>query len=336
LPKGWTLDLASAEPFIGTGPYRIIREQKDWYLVKNKNYLGTETNPTQSADNSAVEKWKILFNNDFTQDVDKLTIPDFMPVVVGEQISALNKFPQKIDSHHVVLDQTSFLQSTAWWIQESEADLIGDAQKIKMQALAELLESARIVSGNGRATGVVPKGVAGHIPESVNPPKPIQLTAFKNKQIFKVGVYQSVKKVFDLSKDLKNIESKYNLEFKFVTSPGDPAILRESKVDAVVVAYFGGFNDPQGFTFMLEKVVGKKIEQYLGTKLGSKYLLACKQIDPVLRSKMFLEFGEQLLASGKFVPGWTFKVVSVNSKKLSYKNTQRYSPRFTDVKVLEN
>jgi hypothetical protein len=328
LPVGWKLDPKSNEPLIGTGAYRCVRENSQWFLVENPNFEVIQNNL------QSIKKWQVLFSDDLTNEKESLAQVDFVPVIVGQQIDQIKALSNPHIRDGKITDQVSFLQSTAWWIKPvSQSDEI-KAREIKIAALETLIQSATEASGNLRATGVIPKGVAGHIPADQFEPKQIKSGKFKNKTLFRLGVFSSVNKVLQGVQDLQKIEKQYNLEFVFVESPGDPKLLRDANVDAVLVAYFGGFNDPQGFTFMLEGVVGQKIEKYLGQNLGSKYLTASRESDPLLRAQKFLNFGFELNQSPLFLPGWTFRVASFNSKKLKYLNTQSYSPRFKDIKAI--
>jgi peptide/nickel transport system substrate-binding protein len=68
VPEGWKFESASNEPIIGSGPYRLLRKNGKWFLVKNERYSKAAAIP--------ISEWELVFFKNEALDLPEGVIPD--------------------------------------------------------------------------------------------------------------------------------------------------------------------------------------------------------------------------------------------------------------------
>jgi ABC-type transport system substrate-binding protein len=107
LPNNWSFDPESNEPYIGTGPYRIIKEKKNWSLQENKQY--------RNQSDIKIPKWRIdiidTAKNIYPEKPSDLYF--LIPKTVKEQL--VKQFPI-LQNNYSDSKAFSFVQYSFWWL----------------------------------------------------------------------------------------------------------------------------------------------------------------------------------------------------------------------------
>lgn len=325
VPEGWTFDSKSDEPYVGSGPYRLKRETGKWFLVLN------EKSPLK--DKVSVKRWEIIFFSSVGSGVPGTPLPDYVPL--ASQIvrdDAEKEFKNK-GLPIAIKEQLSFVQTSLWWYPHGANYRSSDIKAAAMAFLRELVEVRCQQSGCQRATGIVPTGIAGYLPEPIriDPPKPS--TKKIKLRIGGMGV------LFDFlfnDKAAKEIADKHNLEFEYFTfSPSDLPGMKEKKPDVIMGSWAGGFNDPEGFLPLLNQLLGVDFVTYL-EDLRGLYQKARIEQNWTRRAELFREFNERLVREQRMIPGWKIPMYSLTRPNLKEEEIGfRYTPRLINVKRVQ-
>lgn len=326
VPKGWGFEKESNEPIIGTGPYRLVKDGGHWFLKKNVKF--------PSQEKIEIPSWKLIYFADTQMNVPSTEIPDYVPgasASIKESIFKL-KGSEALKS----IEQISYAQTSAWWHPYGESFSDTEKQSRAMNFVEAVFEQASKSLGFERATGVIPKGVAGHLLNADF--KPDKSVKVKKSQKLKLAF---VAATFDdmISKvDVQKLGKEYAFEVEVLkVSPTELSSLPGKKPDVVFAGWAGGFNDPEGFIALLPTFIGKPFSDYIGPKLAEIYKKARHDSDWTSRSELFRTMNSSLRKDRLMAPGWRIPFSIVGKPNLiSEEATYRYTPRLHAVKQKEN
>lgn len=319
LPKGWTFDPESNEPYIGTGPYRIIRESSKWHLVANQKYR----NPTDIK----IQRWKIdiidTAKNIFPEKPSDLIV--FVPKPVKDQI--LTQYPRMNESY-VESRSFSFVQYSFWWLKEHfEAYSLDERQQIR-EALEDLSHTIVNSIGGSLSTGIIPSGIAGSLEDR---PK-LKKSSAKTKINLQIIVPQIL--VDLLTKEVQSNAnlSKRNVSIKVDSySLSDASKIKESSCQLALISYAGGFFDPEGYLTVLPSVLGRSTSDLFGPKAESIRKNAETEFDGKKRAEYYREFSKLAQDEVRYIPGWVPTYSDFRTAKLTKRPSAfKYSYKLID------
>ena len=326
VPLGWQFDKSSNEPIIGSGAYRLVRENNTWLLVANGKY--------PNVAKIEIPKWKLQFYADDKMTIPDSDVPDYAPGLGPYARKTLmeNKAASSLEG----TEQLSFAQSSAWWHPSGDHFEDPKAKAFAMGLVESVFATGIGKLGYGRATGVIPKGVAGHIDIGTAAAH----VTLKNPGIHKIKIVV-IGAVFDEVLGLElfqklGTELGVHVEVEKI-SPTQLANLKTIKPDIILACWAGGFNDPEGFIALLPTLLGRDLKEYIGPKLTEIYTRAQREQNWTNRSDLFREINARLRSEQFMVPGWKDPLfVMAKHELVSSEITQRYTPRLEAVKIRGN
>lgn len=325
VPEGWVFDPKSDEPIIGSGAYRLIRKQGKWLLTLNDNFPG--------KGKVSVSLWELVFFKSEGSGVIGAGLPDYAPLVTQQGRDDLEAEFKKEGLPVEIKEQLSFVQTSLWWYPYGQHYRSATHKARAMSFLRDLVEVRCKDTKCQRATGIVPVGIAGFLPDPLkisSPEKPGE----KIKLHFAgMGI------LFDFlfeGKTAKELASKHNIEFEFYTfTPADLKSLTTKKPDVVMGSWAGGFNDPEGFLPLLNQLLATDFVTYL-EDLAPLYHKARTEQNWTKRADLFREFNERLVREQRMVPGWKIPMYSALRPNLKEEEIGfRYTPRLINVRKIK-
>lgn len=317
VPKGWTFNKESNEPIVGTGPYRLIKKEQKWLLEVNEKFPGAAGVP--------IKKWQLTFFADSDQKVPANELPDYAP---GISLGTRNGM-QKISGYSKLkeVSQISYAQTSAWWHPHGQHFESKETKARVMAMVEDLLSQGTKQLSLERATGVIPKGIAGHSAQANAPANKLKVSNKIEKVRFILigAAFDEFFKQVDASK----IAKAHGFEIEVIKIP--PTKMQEiagNKPDVIFAGWAGGFNDPEGFIALLPTFLVKDFATYIGPDLAEKYKKARHDQNWTARSILFQEINEGLRSNQLMVPGWKqpFYIVG-QPTMISEEATFRYTPR---------
>lgn len=326
VPKGWAFEKESNEPIIGTGPYRMVKDGGNWFLKKSENF------PSQEKIDIAV--WKLIYFADAQMNVPSTEIPDYIP---GASASIKDSiFKIKGTESLKAFDQTSYAQTSAWWHPHGVHFNETDVKNRAMDFVESIFDQASKKLGFERATGVIPKGVAGHLlkPDFEPGKAPTSKKAMKLKLAFVASTFDEMNSKVDVQK----LGKEFGFDVEVIkVAPTELSNLSGKRPDIVFAGWAGGFNDPEGFIALLPTFIGKPFSEYIGPKLAEIYKKARHDADWTARSELFRTMNSSLRKDRLMAPGWRVPFSIVQKPNLVFEETTfRYTPRLHLVKRLGN
>ncbi len=317
MPAHWEFNSEINEPFIGTGPYRAIRNGKQWLLVKNKFY--------KNISDVAIPEWELKF-----QDSDH-TFPDFIPFITDFNLNKLlstQNFKDEIEEKPV----SHFFQSSLWWNPKGETFNDNQRKKLGMSAIQELT-NLRIKKLNLiPATGIIPKGIVGYINDTPLLNNSISLPNIKERT-FTLMVKNEEKEIFNNIEDIKFIESKYNIQIEL------KKIDNQSISDIVLLSFGGAFPDPEGFLGVIPVFLENDF-MTIFKKNYSDYLSASTDNKSESRNLKYQALVINLMQDFIFVPGWKINAKSfchpnilTNNKNLRYNTKLKHYKHKSQIRL---
>ncbi len=244
VPDGWTFDIKSSAPFIGTGPYNLVKIDASWFLVKNIFFKRNKI---------PIEKWRLIYFNDKNFSIPS-TLPDVAPDITNsvlKQVYLNSEFKSHI---YDVTPKFGFTQTTFWVHPTSELFQNSEKRKLAQAFLNEIIADYCTTSDCSRATGMIPLGIMGSLNQlpTIPPYKPNKV--FQNIKIAApAGIFNDL---FS-PKNIEKISRKYYVKIKlFLRSPGELKQMQSWNPDIVAGSWAGGFNDPTGFLSLLSGILG--------------------------------------------------------------------------------
>ncbi len=325
VPEGWKFDPNSEEPFIGTGAYRCIRENNAWVLVKNKHF--------RHAEEVKVPKWNVVIQPKTGPTTD---IPSLVPFAYSDAVDAFKAGAEWQEGNHVEESVTHFFQSSAWWYPHGTSFNDEGRQKLGMCATEDLI-AARVSALNlHRTTGLIPEGIAGHLAKA---PKvscdPKALSMVKNRA-FTMAVLAREFPVMNDPASIKAIESKYKIKLNLVPIEPQRAVdLKNQKPDIFVLAFAGGFQDPEGFLTVITAMLNTDLVTVFKTDQAT-YQEASSESDWEKRTPLYIKINTHLIKNMRMVPGWKVKAQRVRCKEVVLNGGDlRYTPKLRDYELRE-
>jgi hypothetical protein len=292
VPKNWSFDNNSVEPYIGTGPYRIVKDNKNWFLVVNPKYR----NKTEIK----IPKWRIDIIDTSTNKLPESPSDLYflLPNLVKDQI--FKKFPS-LKTSHLDTKSFSFVQYSFWWLQEHFNNYTATEKKQIREYLYLLSDSIVSKVGGNISTGIIPAGIAGSLLSRPNFKK-----IDESKQIsLKISVPQILFEL--LNNELKNnphlIDQKIKLELHSY-SLNEISKIKESNSQLALISYAGGFYDPEGYLSVLPSMIGRTSLDLFGKKAETIRAKAEIEFNGRLRAEYYREFSNITQEEVRYIPGW--------------------------------
>lgn len=328
-PAKWRFSKDSAEPFIGTGPYRLVRSGTGWSFVKNERHRDTTA--------VTIPKWDVVFVPPSISDLDKIpALPDYAPALRGPILDLLKRNPRFDASIYQVRPRFGYSQMLAWWNPHAAAYQSPLDRRIKMGAIRMLLNRRRSALKLPAAYGLIPQGVAGHMVGTVPFPdlrlSDVQAAAESSPKIktIRVGVPARLKDDVFEPEDVAAIEKMLGVRFEVVIRQDFNS--SPSNADIVINIWSGSFNDPEGFIPIITGMMSMPLKQYLAA-LWPLYLSASAELNWTKRSDLFRKFDHALVAGEWLVPAWKAEYFTLLKKDLTEAEAgYRYTPKLLEVR----
>jgi MarR-like DNA-binding transcriptional regulator SgrR of sgrS sRNA len=318
LPNNWKFDSQSKEPYMGTGPYKIIKENDIWQLVENPYY--------RNQLDIKIKKWQVdiidTIKNIFPKKPSDLLILTSKPT----RLNLLKRY-ENFEQSHQEIKSFSFMQSSFWWINEKySSHSLAERKQIKaaIDILSELMTQSM---GGDLSTGIIPVGITGAIAERS---KRDSLVKQKNSIHLIIPDWL----VEPMSTQIKNCtefkENNVNFELSSYT-PQEISKVKESKADIVLISYAGGFFDPEGYLVVLPSMIGRSTKELFGDKSEAIRIKATAEVDGHIRANLYREFSYTAQEELRYFPGWAPTFSEFRSSKIVKKSTAfKYSYKLID------
>ena len=324
LPKDWKFDAQSNEPIIGSGAYRAIKQQNGkWQLIKNEH--SSEFNTTE------ISKWNILISSgDLIADMQS-EIPDFIPILLSNQIAELET---KVNLSNLrKIKAVQFAQSLGWWYPNENVDISTEERRqLGMQMYREIVSSILDKHPMRSGTGVFPSGIPGYIDKTPDISRLKNLnTANRKFKFLAVGVDGALIKS---SEKINSIAKKYNAEIEVIEIP----IIRLKEIasikpDMIIITYAGGFQDPEGFLTVITAFLNTDLKKVFGINLYELYIQASQELDWAKRADVYKELNKKLIMDYRVYPGWRWEGFRYCSSLLAPNNQDlSYTTKLKDIK----
>lgn len=329
MPSAWRFSKDAAEPFVGSGPYRLVQKGAGWSFVKNERY--------RDAPAVTIPEWDIVFLPPAISDIDKIPLlPDYAPSLRGPLVNLLKRNPRFDPADYQIQPRLGFSQVLAWWNPHSASYRSELARHVKMGALRMLFVRRRSALKLPAAFGLIPYGVAAHLVSAVpfdDLTRDEVAAASKRSPgvgIVRVGVPARLRKDIFEPKDVETIERLLGVKFEIVEGAGFDST--RSDADIVIDLWAGGFNDPEGFVPIISDMTTLPLKEYLST-LWPLYLAASTELNWTKRSELFRKFDHALVSQERLLPGWRTESFSLLKNEFVEAQTgYRYTPRLQDVR----
>ncbi len=320
LPKNWKFDLKSVEPYIGTGPYRLIRQEGEWFLVANPHY--------ENKNQLTIPKWKIKFLNNSLNSIPDDSLPDYIPAITGLSLEKVKKNKDFNPKDFKVERNVNYSQ-TSFWIFPTSDYFKNEENRFKFARMFDsVVDKYSAEQDLKRATGLIPLGISGHNTTKTSPPEGQGKLSRKLIVANLKGVFEP----FFSSEAFKEFLKANEIEVEYV--PFDPPTLYQlkgKKIDIITGSWAGGFSDPTGFLGLLSPFLGMGFDEYLGS-ISADLQSAISESNWSSRAEKFKRFDANLVKSGLLIPGWKVPTYTVIKSPLKYKEVQnRYTERFINV-----
>lgn len=324
VPYGWKYDSSSDEPIIGSGPYRLKKKSGKWYFIKNERYIKAPSIP--------IPEWELVFYKNEALDLPEGVVPDYVPVATQSVLDDLKKVASKQQAALDTQEQLSFAQTSLWWYPHGSHYRSPEIKSRAMTFLTELVEKKTQEKKLQRATGIVPVGIAGFLPEPIKFDSKKELSSGPKTKLSLAGLGNAFGFLFE-GETAKALATKYGFELEFFTfTPSELGTIKNRKPDVLMASWAGGFNDPEGFLPLLNQVLGVDFVEYL-ENLRPLYQSARVEQDWTKRSELFREFNQKIVLEKRMVPGWKLTTYSVAKRGLAEDKVGfRYTPRLINVK----
>lgn len=319
VPAGWRFDSHSDEPLIGTGPYRAVRNENGWRLLLNPYY--------RDRSRVRIPEWDPIFFDAKKQQYDHLPLPDLMPFLEPEVAKSVEATAGPVLTNYTRQRVNHFVQLSAWWNPAGPRASDRKLQMRAMVAMRTLIEARRAKLGFRAATGVVPEGISGYLPEIRRPSNVhaaddgetmVRLTVLVNKK--------NIQLMNDPT-DLATIERDYGVRFNFSeygVATADQ--LTDVQPDIILYSFAGGFHDPEGFLVVLTSRLNADLQSVFGADYP-KYVAASSETDWNQRARLYQDLGAALIDNYVMVPGWKFDVISLTVPELAHVASVSYTPK---------
>lgn len=322
LPNGWKFDPKSDEPYIGTGPYRMIKKDGNWVLVPNLNY--------HDQSQIRVKNWIVKKLKGALNEIPEGPIPDYTPLIAQVALSQLKSRADFKGNEFDIKEVLAYSQ-TSFWVYPSSALYKNVSARLAFSSsFDQVVEAFATRQGAPRANGLIPLGISGHNPTKVAAKKIEPAQAAKSlKLAYMKGAFAH----FVESEQFKKFIQDYGMKLELI--PWDAttiATLKGKEIDVITGSWAGGYNDPTGFLGLLPLILGMDLESYLGKEITKLLNEAKAETDWAVRAEKFKKFDTNLVESGLLVPGWRTLTYSVFKRPLRYSESQeRYTERFVNV-----
>lgn len=324
VPAGWSFDKSSLEPLIGSGPYRLLKKGVNWNLEVNEKY--------PKASSISIRKWQLVFFGDHDLNVPTVGLPDYVPGATQSTKSGMQKVAgfEKLKA----VSQLSYAQTSAWWHPHGSHFNSPEMRGRIMGLIEEILDKGCKKLELERATGVIPKGVAGHL--AVTHAPKVTHKKFEKTETLRLAFIGATFDDFLKGNDVQTLAKEHGFQIEIIKiSPSEMTKIAEKKPDVIFAGWAGGFNDPEGFIALLPTFLVKDFATYIGPDLAEKYKRARQEENWTARSELFQQINERLRKDQLMVPGWRIPFFIIGQPNMiSEEATFRYTPRLHLVKEL--
>jgi MarR-like DNA-binding transcriptional regulator SgrR of sgrS sRNA len=317
VPNGWEFNEKSSTPFIGSGPYNLTKVDGKWYLESSMFY--------KNQNEINIKKVELVYFKDDSYNIDYNSFPEIVPLISKKNFEEYKSIKSEIAKECTTAEEMTFSQSSAWWNPHSK---YFKDKKIRSIVLSFLDEQFRIFAKNKNlklATGFIPVGIMGHLPERLLMKDESEITNLKIKVSSSSAIF---KEIFS-SEQFLNEMKKRGIEFIFksISAINVRKDHEEFKPDITIGSWGGGFNDPTGFLGPLEEDLGMSFEEYLGI-FKNDFLKAQSEQDWKIRANIFRTIARSLVENHFMTPGFRNEQFSCLQSAFEKKEVSlRYTPR---------
>jgi len=303
LPKNWEFNKENKEPWIGTGPYRFVIKEGKSYFIKNNLY--------RNANQVKIERWEALSSDAVSLVTTK--VPDLLLHTPKEKVDEYIKLRKDFSTLQFI-NPIHFIQTSIWWHPMGMNNKNVELKKTIMEIFDDFVLNHNKMSKVELATGVIPRGVQGHIPERIKTTH--KKTKLKNREIIKIAIFPNEFLFLSNDQYLKEQADLYNIELVFIKVDFEiKNFITIHKPDIVIATYAGGFNDPDGFLIVLGNILEIDPYKFLGP-MKNTYTEASKNHNWTERGKAFRQINEYLVENQILVPGWKKRILIGKSSHL--------------------
>ncbi len=321
LPKDWTFLPESIEPFIGTGPYRLTKENGQWVLSPNSTYR----NPSELE----IKRWRVEIM-DNAKEKYPVVPPDltfFIPSPIKQSI--LKFYPGFLETHNESKTLT-FLQYSYWWLKDHYNDYSKE-QRIQIKnALLVLAQLIVKTTGGDVSSGIIPPGIPGSLNAVLPSPKSSVVSPLKIKLVVPQALLEIAEKITRNDPLFKSMQ--VSVEFIPFTHL-EASKIKNMDATLVLLGFAGGFFDPEGFLTVLPSFIGRPTSQLFGDAAEAIRLKAEKEFDGKRRADLYREFSTLAQTEIRYIPGFAPHISEFRSHAITKKSTAfKYSYKLTDYK----
>lgn len=322
LPKEWVFKSESSEPFTGSGPYRLIKENGQWNLSPNNKYR----NPSEVS----IKKWRVDIIDTAKSSYPKIP-SDLILLALGPVKQSLIKTYSNFSKTHNESKAFSFYQYSFWWLKDHYKSF-SETDRIQIKSALKILSELIVATTRGEiSTGIIPSGISGSLQETLPPEKTSTLKDIKIKLVVPHTLIEVIKDLTINNSKLKSTRVSIELLPFLLT---DVAKIKSMDATMVLIGFAGGFYDPEGYLTVLPSLIGRSTQQLFGETAESIRMKAEKEFDGKLRADLYRQFSIVAQQEMRYIPGYVPYFSEFRSLKLIKKPTAfKYSYKLTDYQV---
>lgn len=328
-PKDWTFSSTSTEPFVGSGPYRLIFESGEWFYKANDNY--------RYKDQVKVKKWKVKFM-DYTR--SEPNTPGYYPLadlfwlLNSERAKLFYKNVPNIKETHQINEYKRFTQASFFWTGNKYSKF----SKVEREALFnQITNVAKALSKTENihvATGIIPQGITGSLKERRFFSTKLRTSQLTVKVAVEEPIFKDLDAILTEKSEIQNAPFRLKFEKYDHLNEYNPKLHRDK--DLYLLYSMAGFYDPEGFLTSIPPLLEESPDELYGAKVQKLRRKGQAELDPFLRSEIYQNISKILVEEVRMIPGWTSQLTEVRSKKIGRKSQAlRTAFRLTDYYLID-
>lgn len=319
LPNNWNFNEDSDAPYVGTGPYNLVKKNNNWHFLANAYY--------HKSNDVKISNFVLVY---FLENgsLDYKNFPDVIPVLFRKDFDNIVLEHKELAGLCRPAEEMSFFQSTIWWNHNSSHFKNENLRKLFMSIFDRALIAYAQEKKLDLGTSFIPMGIMGHLKSR---PKLISKSAIQSPLVtLRITSMSSYFNDFFTSHAVLKMyrDLGIHIDYKEVSSATKEKIYQDFLPDLTIAFIGGGFNDPVGFIGPIEIDIGAPFENYV-VKYKSKFIEASTLQDWGKRGKLFKDIALGLVEDGYMSAGFRAPNYVCLSEKFEMKKINlSYTPRF--------